>query len=39
MNVHQSDGRIIKTFFVGENIQIKMIGSFVDDVGTRGPVD
>jgi hypothetical protein len=36
MNVHQPDGRNIKTFFVGKISKYKIIGTFVDDAGTTG---
>jgi TonB family protein len=36
MNVHQPDGRTIKTFFVGKISKYKIIGTFVDDAGTTG---
>jgi hypothetical protein len=36
MNVHQSDGRRIKTFFVGKISKHKIVGTFVDNVGTTG---
>jgi hypothetical protein len=36
MNVHQPDGRTIKTFFVGKISKYKIIGTFVDDAGITG---
>jgi hypothetical protein len=36
MNVHQPDGRNIKTFFAGRISKSKIVGAFVDDAGTTG---
>jgi hypothetical protein len=35
-NIHQPDGRNIKTFFAGRISKSKIVGAFVDDTGTTG---